>query len=214
MASLMPFGLDDAVVDSNFNVKSMPTLTRIFDAKLLFVGHEDKPVQLCQKLLDIVIDSPEFITARPSIRILSLTTEFIKEFPALARNLQVVAFGDKFDWKTGEMDGLVFVTDYNSLKIEGLKTRKEIGVEALLEHCQISRSILHGVIYQSTEPFWLSSIKSAEIFNFKKRLASALDIGMLRVHWIMEKKEFSIVLKELMTAIYRARAEKESKVRE
>ena len=214
MASLMPFGCDDAVVDSNFNFKPMPTLTRVFDAKLLFVGRGDEPFKLCQELLDIVVDSPEFITSRPSIRVLSLSPEFVNEFEASAQDLQVIAFGDRFDWKNEEIDGLVFVTDYNSLKMEGTKKRREIVVEAFLEHRQIPRNIVHGVIYQRTEPSWLSSIKSAEIFNFKKRLASTLDIGMRRVHWIMERKEFAIVLRELMTTIYRVRVEKESKVGE
>ena len=211
----MPFRFDDAVsVDSNFNCKPMPPLARAFDAKLIFVGRGDEPLKLCQELLEIVIDSPAFITSRPSIRVLSLLPEFLSELPLSVQDLQVVAFGDKFDWKNEEIDGLLFVTDYNSLRLEGFKKRKELGIEDLLEHCQISRTLLRGVIYQRTEPIWLSSIKSAEIFNFKKRLASALSIDMLKVHWIFERKEFSKFLSEIMAAIYRLRADKESKVGE
>lgn len=216
MSTLFPLGVYDRM-DELLSVwkdgNNDKIITRNFDPKLLFLGHNEEPLQLCQKLLDTVIDHPVFYTSRPSISVPSLMPNAMDHLPATARSLQVVMLGNKFNWRANEQEALFYVTDYDSLRLEGTKTRREIGVEDYVEDQKLSREYLFGVIHQNKEPLWLSSIHSAEIFNFRKRLASVLQIPMERVFWVKNIKQSIEFIETVMYCVYRWRTDKECEVK-
>lgn len=188
-------------------------VTRNFDPKLLFLGSAENPLKLCQKLLETVVNHPVFCTSRPSISVPSLVPKAMDHLPATAQNLQVVTLGNKFNWRANEQEALFYVTDYDSLRMEGTKTRREIGIEDYLEDQKLSRADLFGVIYQRKEPLWLSGIHSAEIFNFKKRLANVLKIAHHKVFWVKNDKQALEFIENVMYYIYRRRVDKECEVK-
>ena len=136
----------------------------------------------------------------------------MEELPATMKGLQLVAFGKKYNWKEDELEGVFYVTNYNSLRLNGLKKQKEIAVEDFLEHRNIPRSKLNGVIFQEKEPLWLSPIRSAEVFNFKKRLADVLRVKSDNIFWVENQQGIGHLLSTSMSRIYRWREDKESEV--
>ena len=153
--------------------------------------------------MDAVVNSPHFLTVRPSISILSMIPSVMEELPATMKGLQLVAFGKKYNWKEDELEGVFYVTNYNSLRLNGLKKQKEIAVEDFLEHRNIPRSKLNGVIFQEKEPLWLSPIRSAEVFNFKKRLADVLRVKSDNIFWVENQQGIGHLLSTSMSRIYR-----------
>lgn len=130
------------------------------------------------------------------------------------KELQLVAFGKKYNWKVDELEGVFYVTNYDSMRLDGLKKQKDIAVEDFLEHKNISRSKLYGVIFQQKEPLWLSPIRSAEVYNFKKRLADVLDVKTENIFWIQNQQNIANLLSITMSRIYRWRDDKESEENE
>jgi hypothetical protein len=220
MANLFPQSLIGAAIQEFMNesnrqsYEKMETFgyTRKFDPKLLFLGKKDGPLSLCQNLLETVVNQSLFCTSRPSISVPSLMPNAMNHLPVTAQDLQFVTLGDKFDWRSNQHEGLFFVTDYESLKLEGTKGGREIALEDFMEDQKLSREDLFGVVYQSKEPLWLSGIHSAEIFNFKKRLASTLRIPIDRVFWVQRQNEFIAFIERVMRDIYRWRTDKECEV--
>ena len=189
------------------------TVARNFDGKLLFLGAQEEPLRLCQQLMERLINSSDFSISKPSISVLSMMPEIMRRFPTTMQSHQVVGFGKKFDvWSNEDMEGVVFVTNYDALKFEGLQSRREIPVEEFLEEKKFKRSRLFGVIYQRVEPKWISCIKSAEIYNFKKRLAGVLRITTERVYYLQTESEMDEFLLNIMAHIYRWREDEESEV--
>lgn len=215
MSTLLPLGMQDSMEEFMTQEKdcnNVKLITRNFDPKLLFLGHDNGPLQLCQKLLETVIEHPVFYTSHPCINVPSLIPNAMDHLPATTRNLQVVTLGNKFNWRSNEQEALIFVTDYDSLKLEGTKTRREIGVDDFIEDQKLSRKYLFGVIHQSKEPLWLSSLYSAEIFNFRKRLAEVLMIPLDRVFWVKNVKHSMEFVENIMWNIYRWRTDKQCEV--
>lgn len=216
MSTLFPLGMLDSMeefMSQGNDCNNGKIITRNFDPKLLFLGHGNEPLQLCQKLLETVIDHPVFYTSRPCINVPSLMPNAMEHLPATTRSLQVVTLGNKFNWRANEQEALFFVTDYDTLRLEGTKTRREIGIEDFMEDQKLSREYLFGVIHQSKEPLWLSSLHSAEIFNFRKRLATVLKIPLDRVFWVKNVKHCMEFLESIMWYIYRWRTDKECEVK-
>ena len=209
-----PFGaglfMDDSV--DSFYYRRYVTIPKYFDPNLVFIGFGDEPLKLCQRLMDTVVNSPHFLTVRPSISILSMIPSVMEELPATMKGLELVAFGKKYNWKEDELEGVFYVTNYNSLRLNGLKKQKEIAVDDFLEHRNIPRSKLNGVIFQEKEPLWLSPIRSAEVFNFKKRLADVLRVKSDNIFWVENQQGIGHLLSTSMSRIYRWREDKESEV--
>ncbi|KAJ7326570.1 hypothetical protein OS493_027524 [Desmophyllum pertusum] len=120
----------------------------------------------------------------------------------------------KIQLETGRYRRGVYVTDYDSLRLEGLKKKKDIAVEDFLECRNLPRDRLYGVIFQEREPSWLSRIRSAEVFNFKKRLADVLHVKTENVFWIQAQQGIGNLLSVTMSKIYRCREDKESEANE
>ncbi|KAL9980322.1 hypothetical protein ACROYT_G008893 [Oculina patagonica] len=206
--------MDGSGVDDLFLCRRYVDVPKYFDPNLLFFGAGEAPLKLCQRLLDAVVNSPNLLTVRPSISLLSMIPSVMEELPSTMKGLQVVAFGKKYNWKQDHIEGVFFVTDYESLRLEGLKKKKDIAVEDFLECRNIPRDRLYGVIFQEKEPLWLSRIRSAEIFNFKKRLADVLHVKTENVFWIQAQQEIGKLLSVTMSNIYRWREDKESEENE
>ena len=213
-AMATPFGaglfMDDSM--DSFHYRRYVTIPKYFDPNLVFIGFGDEPLKLCQRLMGTVVNSPHLLTVRPSISILSMIPSVMEELPATMKGLQLVAFGKKYNWKEDELEGVFYVTNYNSLRLNGLKKQKEIAVEDFLEHRNIPRSKLNGVIFQEKEPLWLSPIRSAEVFNFKKRLADVLRVKSDNIFWVENQQGIGHLLSTSMSRIYRWREDKESEV--
>lgn len=208
-----PFGggffLEDGCLDS-IVTRRFVTIPKYFDPNLVFFGSGDAPLQLCQRLMDTVVNSPSLLTVRPSISLLSMIPEIVEELPATMKGLQVVAFGKKYNWKQDQVEGVFYVTDYDSIRLDGLKKHKDIAVEEFLESRNIPRGRLFGVIFQQKEPLWLSPIRSAEVFNFKKRLADVLNVKSGNIFWVQNQQDIANLLSVTMSQIYRWREDKES----
>ncbi|XP_031555841.1 uncharacterized protein LOC116292632 isoform X2 [Actinia tenebrosa] len=217
MATLIPSSLIGAAIEEFMNESSIQTYnnmetvgyTRMFDPKLLFLGKKDGPLKLCQNLLETVVNHPIFCTSRPTISVPSLMPSALDHLPVTVHELQFVTLGNKFNWRSNEHEGFFFVTDYETLKLEGTRNRREIPLEDFMEDQKLPRKNLFGVIYQSEEPVWLSSLHSAEIINFKKRLASTLRISMDRVYWVQKPNDFITFIEGVMYDVYRWRTDKE-----
>lgn len=215
-----PFAVANFMDDGEWNglnglmTRRYVTIPKYFDPNLLFFGAGDSPLELCQRLMDAVVNSPHFVTVRPSISLLSMIPEIMEELPASMKELQLVAFGKKYNWKVDELEGVFYVTNYDSMRLDGLKKQKDIAVEDFLEHKNISRSKLYGVIFQQKEPLWLSPIRSAEVYNFKKRLADVLDVKTENIFWIQNQQNIANLLSITMSRIYRWRDDKESEENE
>lgn len=203
--------MEDGCVDSIFT-RRFVTIPKYFDPNLVFFGSGDAPLQLCQRLMDTVVNSPSLLTVRPSISLLSMIPEIVEELPATMKGLQVVAFGKKYNWKQDDVEGVFYVTDYDSIRLDGLKKHKDIAVEEFLESRNIPRGRLFGVIFQQKEPLWLSPIRSAEVFNFKKRLADVLNVKSGNIFWVHNQEDIANLLSVTMSQIYRWREDKESEV--
>lgn len=203
--------MEDGCVDSIFT-RRFVTIPKYFDPNLVFFGSGDAPLQLCQRLMDTVVNSPSLLTVRPSISLLSMIPEIVEELPATMKGLQVVAFGKKYNWKQDQVEGVFYVTDYDSIRLDGLKKHKDIAVEEFLESRNIPRGRLFGVIFQQKEPLWLSPIRSAEVFNFKKRLADVLNVKSGNIFWVQNQEDIANLLSVTMSQIYRWREDKESEV--
>ena len=162
--------------------------------------------------MDTVVNSPNLLTVRPSISLLSMIPSVVDELPSTMKGLQIIAFGKKYNWTRDDIEGVFYVTDYDSVRIDGLKKKKDIAVEDFLEWRNIPRDRLYGVIFQEREPLWLSRIRSAEIFNFKKRLADVLNVKTENVFWVQTQQEVAHLLSGSMSKIYRRREDKESEV--
>ncbi|KAK2558362.1 hypothetical protein P5673_019508 [Acropora cervicornis] len=201
--------VDDTGWESLFGRKCVP-IPKYFDPNLVFFGAGDAPLQLCQRLMDAVVNSPNFMTVRPSISLLSMIPEIMEELPGALKDLQLVAFGKKYNWKLDELEGVFYVTNYDSMRLDGIKKQNDIAVEEFLEFKNIPRSKLYGVIFQHKEPLWLSPLRSAEIFNFKKRLADVLHVKTDNIFWIQNQQHISNLLSAAMSRIYRWREDKES----
>lgn len=201
--------MEDGCVDSIFT-RRFVTIPKYFDPNLVFFGSGDAPLQLCQRLMDTVVNSPSLLTVRPSISLLSMIPEIVEELPATMKGLQVVAFGKKYNWKQDQVEGVFYVTDYDSIRLDGLKKHKDIAVEEFLESRNIPRGRLFGVIFQQKEPLWLSPIRSAEVFNFKKRLADVLNVKSGNIFWVQNQQDIANLLSVTMSQIYRWREDKES----
>ena len=190
-APIMPFRgvlfTEDGGVDGLLYPRRCVTIPKYFDPNLVFFGSGEAPLHLCQRLMETVVNSPELLTVRPSISLLSMIPEVMDDLPATMKGLQVVAFGKKYNWK-------------------------HIAVEDFLESRNIPRSKLYGVIFQQKEPLWLSPIRSAEIFNFKKRLADVLHVKSGNIFWIQNQQDIGCLLSSTMSQIYRLREDKESEV--
>lgn len=212
MAALIPPQLMSVPKDM-LTAKKNVNIAPNFDAKLLFLGAQEEPLRLCEQLLERLINSSAFCISRPSISVLSMIPEVMNQFPATMKHLQIVGFGNKYNvLKREEVEGVVFVTNYDALRFEGLQSHQEIPVEEFLEDRRFPRSRLYGVIYQRIEPNWLSKIKSAEIFNFKKRLARVLKINTDRVYYVQTGKEMDEFLLKIMGDVFRWREDLESEV--
>lgn len=217
-APIMPFrGVlftedQDGGVDGLLYPRRCITIPKYFDPNLVFIGSGEAPLHLCQRLMETVVNSPALVTVRPSISLLSMIPEVMEDLPATMKGLQVVAFGKKYNWKQDEIEGVFYVTDYDSLRLDGLKKQKDIAVEDFLESRNIPRSKLYGVIFQQKEPLWLSPIRSAEVFNFKKRLADVLHVKSGNIFWIQNQQDIGCLLSSTMSQIYRLREDKESEV--
>lgn len=218
MASpIVPFGagifMDDGFGEGGFfSYRRYVTIPKYFDPNLVFFGSGDEPLKLCQRLMDVVVNSPSLLTVRPSISLLSLLPTIMDDLPATLKGLQIVAFGKKFDWKQDEIEGVFYVTNYDSLRLDGLKKQKNIAVEDFLESRNIPRSKLYGVIFQQREPLWLSPIRSAEVYNFKKRLADVLHVKSENIFWVQNQQDIGHLVSVTMSNIYRRREDKESEV--
>ena len=210
-----PFGggffSEDGCLDSIFTRRCV-TIPKYFDPNLVFFGSGDAPLQLCQRLMDTAVNSPSLLTIRPSISLLSMIPEIVEELPPTMKGLQVVAFGKKYNWKQDELEGVFYVTDYDSIRLDGLRKHKDIAVEEFLESRNVPRGRLFGVIFQQKEPLWLSPIRSAEVFNFKKRLADVLNIKSGNIFWVQNQQDIANLLSVTMNQIYRWRENKESEV--
>ncbi|EDO47565.1 predicted protein [Nematostella vectensis] len=213
MAALFPPGVFGAAMGDILSdppaLQPSRSIARDFDPKFLFLGEGQDPLMLCQKLLQTVVDHEIFGQSRPSICVPSLMPKAVDEMPLTARHLQMVSFGRKFHWKKDQIEGLFYVTNYENLKMEGLKTRREIPVEDFILERNVPRCDLFGVIFQKVEPLWLSNIHSAEIYNFKKRLASALRIPTGRILWVQRPFDFTEFVEKTMLHVYRRREDKE-----
>lgn len=201
--------MEDGCLDS-IVTRRFVTIPKYFDPNLVFFGSGDAPLQLCQRLMDTVVNSPSLLTVRPSISLLSMIPEIVEELPATMKGLQVVAFGKKYNWKQDQVEGVFYVTDYDSIRLDGLKKHKDIAVEKFLESRNIPRGRLFGVIFQQKEPLWLSPIRSAEVFNFKKRLADVLNVKSGNIFWVQNQQDIANLLSVTMSQIYRWREDKES----
>lgn len=201
--------MEDGCLDS-IVTRRFVTIPKYFDPNLVFFGSGDAPLQLCQRLMDTVVNSPSLLTVRPSISLLSMIPEIVEELPATMKGLQVVAFGKKYNWKQDQVEGVFYVTDYDSIRLDGLKKHKDIAVEEFLESRNIPRGRLFGVIFQQKEPLWLSPIRSAEVFNFKKRLADVLNVKSGNIFWVQNQQDIANLLSVTMSQIYRWREDKES----
>lgn len=204
--------MDGSNAEDLFLCKRYVDLPKYFDPNLLFFGSGDGPLKLCQRLMDTAVNSPNLLTVRPSISLLSMIPSVMDELPATMKGLQIVAFGKKYNWKQDDIEGVFYVTDYDSLRLEGLKKKKDIAVEDFLECRNLPRDRLYGVIFQEREPSWLSRIRSAEVFNFKKRLADVLHVKTENVFWIQAQQGIGNLLSVTMSKIYRCREDKESEV--
>lgn len=213
---IVPLGaglfLDGGGVDDLFLCRRYVDLPKYFDPNLLFFGSGEGPLKLCQRLMDTVVNAPNLLTVRPSISLLSMIPSVMEELPSTMKGLQIVAFGKKYSWKQDDIEGVFYVTDYESLRLEGLKKKKDIAVEDFLEFRKIPRDRLYGVIFQETEPLWLSRIRSAEVYNFKKRLADVLHVKAENVFWVQTHQDTGKLLSVSMSKIYRWREDKESEV--
>lgn len=169
-------------------------------------------MKLCQQLMDTVVNSPSLLAVRPSISLLSMIPSVMEELPSTMKGLQIVAFGKKYNWKEDDIEGVVYVTDYQSLRLDGWKKKKDIAVEDFLESWKIPRDRMYGVIFQEKEPLCSSWIRSAEVFNFRKRLADVLHVKTDNVFWIQTQQEIPNFLSVTMGKIYRWREDKESEV--
>ena len=169
-------------------------------------------MKLCQQLMETVVNSPNLLTVRPSISLLSMIPSVMDELPSTMKGLQIVAFGKKYNWKDDDIEGVFYVTDYLSLQLDGLKKKNDIAVEDFLECRKIPRDRLYGVIFQEKEPLWASWIRSAEVFNFRKRLADVLHVKSDDVFWIRRQQDIPNFLSVTMGKIYRWREDKESEV--
>lgn len=138
----------------------------------------------------------------------------MEELPSTMKGLQIVAFGKKYNWKDDDIEGVFYVTDYQSLRLDGWKKKKDIAVEDFLESQKIPRDRLYGVIFQEKEPLWATWLRSAEVFNFRKRLADVLHVKTENVFWIQTKQEIPNFLSVTMGKIYRWREDKESEENE
>lgn len=201
--------MEDGCLDS-IVTRRFVTIPKYFDPNLVFFGSGDAPLQLCQRLMDTVVNSPSLLTVRPSMSLLSMIPEIVEELPATMKGLQVVAFGKKYNWKQDQVEGVFYVTDYDSIRLDGLKKHKDIAVEEFLESRNIPRGRLFGVIFQQKEPLWLSPIRSAEVFNFKKRLADVLNVKSGNIFWVQNQQDIANLLSVTMSQIYRWREDKES----
>ena len=193
--------------------KKFVELPKYFDPNLLFFGAGDGPLKLCQKLLETVVNSSSYLAVRPSISVLSLIPSVVEELPCTMRGQQLVAFGKKYNWKLDDVEGAFFVTNYDSLRLDGIKKKKEFSVEDFLQCRKIPRAQLHGVIFQQKEPLWLSGIRSAEMFNFKKRLADVLNVSSNKIFWVQTDKDLTQLLSVTMRNVYRWREDRQSEVR-
>lgn len=171
-------------------------------------------MKLCQQLMETVVNSPNLLTVRPSISLLSMIPSVMDELPSTMKGLQIVAFGKKYNWKDDDIEGVFYVTDYLSLQLDGLKKKNDIAVEDFLECRKIPRDRLYGVIFQEKEPLWASWIRSAEVFNFRKRLADVLHVKTDDVFWIRRQQDIPNFLSVTMGKIYRWREDKESEENE
>lgn len=220
MATLIPSSLIEAAIDEFMNESSVQTYNnmetvgyvRKFDPKLLFLGKNDGPLKLCQNLLETVVNHPVFCTSRPTISVPSLMPNALDHLPVTVHDYQFVTLGNKFDWRSNDHEALFFVTEYETLKLEGTRERREIPLEDFMDDQKLRRNNLFGVIYQTKEPLWLSGIHSAEIFNFRKRLASALRITLDRVYWVHKPNDFITFIEGVMYNVYRWRTDKECEV--
>jgi len=216
-APIAPFGagllMEDGGLDGLFH-RPYPTISRYFDPNLVFFGSGDAPLKLCQRLMESVVNSTHLLTVRPTISLLSMIPEIMEELPVTMKGLQLVAFGKKFNWRQDELEGVFYVTNYDSMRLDGLKKQKDIAVEDFLESRNIPRSKLYGVIFQEKEPMWLSPIRSAEIFNFKKRLADVLHVKSEKVFWVQHQQDAGSLISVTMSHIYRWREDKESEENE
>lgn len=220
MATFFPPSLIGAAIEEFMNESSIQNYNnmepvgyaRKFDPKLLFLGKNDGPSKLCQNLLETVVDHPIFCTSRPTISVPSLMPNALDHLPVTVHELQFVTLGNKFNWRSNEHEAFFFVTDYETLKFEGTRTRREIPLEDFMDEQKLKRNNLFGVIYQSKEPSWLSTIHSAEMFNFRKRLASTLRIPIERVYWVQKPNDFITFLEGVMYDVYRWRTDKECEV--
>lgn len=203
---------DDGV--DGFFYRRYVTVPKYFDPNLVFIGSGDEPLKLCQRLMDAVVNSPNLLTVRPSIRLLSMIPSVMEELPATMKGLQLVAFGKKYNWKEDELEGVFYVTNYDSIRLNGIKKQKEIAVEDFLECRSIPRNKLYGVIFQEREPLWLSPIRSAEVYNFKKRLADVLNVKSDNVFWVQNQQGIGHLISSTMSRIYRWREDKESEENE
>lgn len=169
-------------------------------------------MKLCQQLMETVVNSPNLLTVRPSISLLSMIPSVMDELPSTMKGLQIVAFGKKYNWRDDDIEGVFYVTDYLSLQLDGLKKKNDIAVEDFLECWKIPRDRLYGVIFQEKEPLWESWIRSAQVFNFRKRLADVLHVKADNVFWIRRQQDIPNFLSVTMGKIYREREDKESEV--
>lgn len=199
-------------VDDLFLCRRYVDVPKYFDPNLLFFGSGDSPLKLCQQLMDTVVNSPSLLAVRPSISLLSMIPSVVEELPSTMKGLQIVAFGKKYNWKEDDIEGVFYVTDYQSLRLDGWKKKKDIAVEDFLESRKIPRDRLYGVIFQEKEPLWATWLRSAEVFNFRKRLADVLHVKTDNVFWIQTKQEIPNFLSVTMGKIYRWREDKESEV--
>lgn len=206
--------MDGGIAEDLFLCRRYVDVPKYFDPNLLFFGSGDGPLKLCQRLMDTVVNSPNLLTVRPSISLLSMIPSVVDELPSTMKGLQIIAFGKKYNWTRDDIEGVFYVTDYDSVRIDGLKKKKDIAVEDFLEWRNIPRDRLYGVIFQEREPLWLSRIRSAEIFNFKKRLADVLNVKTENVFWVQTQQEVAHLLSGSMSKIYRRREDKESEENE
>lgn len=204
--------MDGGIAEDLFLCRRYVDVPKYFDPNLLFFGSGDGPLKLCQRLMDTVVNSPNLLTVRPSISLLSMIPSVVDELPSTMKGLQIIAFGKKYNWTRDDIEGVFYVTDYDSVRIDGLKKKNDTAVEDFLEWRNIPRDRLYGVIFQEREPLWLSRIRSAEIFNFKKRLADVLHVKTENVFWAQTQHEVAHLLSGSMGKIYRWREDKESEV--